>query len=136
MHWQTSTTQSVEDLARELGTLTADLPTLIALPILLNAYVFTSEKGGPRSIPSILGLPEERYRLTGFVRAEECTAVVGQRVLDVLSKRTGAHIQPRRRGGRPLAQNRDYTNITDKLDNHILQVAGRSSPASLLTCVS
>jgi hypothetical protein len=86
---QTSTTHCTEDLARELGTLTADLPTLIALPILLNAYVFTSEKGGPRSIPSILGLPEERYRqecLTGFGRAEECTAAVGQRVLDVLSK--------------------------------------------------
>jgi hypothetical protein len=89
---QTSTTHCAEDLARDLGTLTADLPTLIALPILLNAYVFTGEKGGPRSIPSILGLPEERYRqecLAGFGRAEECTAAVGQRVLDVLSKQPG-----------------------------------------------
>ena len=89
---QTSTTHSTEDLARELGTLTADLPTLISLPILLNAYVFTGDKGGPRSVPSILGLPEERYRrecLTGFGRAEECTAAVGQRVLDVLSNQPG-----------------------------------------------
>lgn len=94
---QTSTTHSTEDLARELGTLTADLPTLIALPILLNAYVFTGEKGGPRSIPSILGLPEERYRqecLTGFGRAEECTAAVGQRVLDVLSNQPGLTSDP------------------------------------------
>ena len=94
---QTSTTHCAEDLARELGTLTAELPTLIALPILLNAYVFTSEKGGPRSIPSILGLPEERYRqecLTGFGRAEECTAAVGQRVLDVLSNQPGLTSDP------------------------------------------
>jgi hypothetical protein len=94
---QTSTTHSTEDLARELGTLTADLPTLIALPILLNAYVFTGEKGDPRSIPSILGIPEERYRqecLTGFGRAEECTAAVGQRVLDVLSNQPGLTSDP------------------------------------------
>ena len=94
---QTSTTHSTEDLARELGILTADLPTLIALPILLNAYVFTGEKGGPRSIPSILGIPEERYRqecLTGFGRAEECTAAVGQRVLDVLSNQSGLTSDP------------------------------------------
>lgn len=94
---QTSTTHSAEDLARELGTLTADLPTLIALPILLNAYVFTGERGGPRSIPSILGLPEERYRrecLTGFGRAEECTAAVGQRVLHVISNQAGLTSDP------------------------------------------
>ena len=94
---QTSTTHSAEDLARELGDLTADLPTLIALPIILNAYVFTGEKGGPRSVPSILGLSEERYRrecLTGFGRAEECTAVVGQRVLDVLSGQPGLSSDP------------------------------------------
>jgi len=94
---QTSTIHCAEDLARELGALTADLPTLIALPILLNAYVFTGEKGGPRSIPSILGLPEERYRqecLAGFGRAEECTAAVGQRVLDVLSNQPGLTSDP------------------------------------------
>jgi hypothetical protein len=94
---QMRTTHSAEALARELGALTADLPTLIALPILLNAYVFTGEKGGPRSVPSVLGLPEERYRrecLAGFGRAEECTAAVGQRVLEVLSNQPGISFDP------------------------------------------
>ncbi len=94
---QTITTRDPPELARELGVLTADLPTLIALPIILNAYVFTGEKGGPRSIPSILGLPEERYRqecLTGFGRAEECTVAVGQRVLHVLSNEPGLSSDP------------------------------------------
>ena len=94
---QVSTIHGTEELAHELGALTADLPTLIALPILLNAYVFTSERGGPRSVASILGLPEERYRvgcLTGFGRAEECTAAVGQRVLDVLTNQPGLSSDP------------------------------------------
>jgi len=94
---QTITTRDPPELARELGVLTADLPTLIALPIILNAYVFIGEKGGPRSIPSILGLPEERYRqecLTGFGRAEECTVAVGQRVLHVLSNEPGLSSDP------------------------------------------
>jgi len=68
-----STIRGTEELAHELGDFTADLPTLIALPILLNAYVFTSERGAPRSFASLLSLPEERYRvgcLTGFGRAE------------------------------------------------------------------
>lgn len=88
---QTITTRDPAELARQLGASSAGLPTLIALPILLNAYVFTDEKGGPRSVPSILGLPEERYRkecLTGFGRAEECTGAVGQRVLHVLSSQS------------------------------------------------
>ena len=94
---QMSTIHGPEELAHELGALTADLPTLIALPIILNAYVFTSERGGPRSVASILGLPEERYRLgclTGFGRAEECTAAVGQRVLDVLKNQPGLSSDP------------------------------------------
>lgn len=94
---QTSNIHSAEELARELGVLTANLPTLITLPILLNAYVFTSERGGPRSVSSILDLPEERYRLaclTGFGRAEECTAAVGQRVLDVLANQPGLSSDP------------------------------------------
>jgi len=68
-----STIRGTEELAHELGALTADLPTQITLPILLNAYEFTSERGAPRSFASILSLPEERYRvgcLTGFGRAE------------------------------------------------------------------
>jgi len=89
---QMSTIHGTEGLAHELGALTADLPRLIALPILLNACVFTSERGGPRSVASSLGLPEERYRvgcLTGFGRASECMAAVGQRVLDVLTNQAG-----------------------------------------------
>jgi hypothetical protein len=94
---QTITTRDPTELSRELGNLTADLPTLIALPIILNTYVFTGENGGPRTIPSILGLPEERYRqecLTGFGRAEECTVAVGQRVLHVLSDESGLSSNP------------------------------------------
>ncbi|KAI9450349.1 hypothetical protein F5148DRAFT_598257 [Russula earlei] len=94
---QRSATNSAEELTRELGALTTDLPTLIALPILLNSFVFTDEKGGPRTVSSILGLPEERYRqecLAGFGRAEECTAAVGQRVLDVLSTQPGLSSDP------------------------------------------
>jgi hypothetical protein len=97
----TNTIHSAGELARELGVLTADLPTLISLPILLNAYVFTSEKGGPRSVASTLGLPEERYRLgclTGFGRAEECTTAVGQRVLDVLTNQPGLSSDPAAEG--------------------------------------
>jgi len=44
-----------------------------------------------------LGLQEERYRLeclTGFGRAEECTAAVGQRVLDVFTNQPGLSSDP------------------------------------------
>jgi len=44
-----------------------------------------------------LGLAEERYRLgclTGCDRAEECTAAVGQRVLDVLTTQAGLSSDP------------------------------------------
>ena len=80
---QMSMIYGTEELAHKLGALNADFPMLIALPILLNAYVFTSERGGPRSVSSMLGLPgpEERYRLgclMGFGRAKGCTVAVGQ----------------------------------------------------------
>ena len=80
---QMSTVFSTEEFAHELGALTADLPMLFALPILLNEYVSTSERGGLRSVGSKLGLPENHYRLgclTGFGRAKKYTAAVGQRV--------------------------------------------------------
>jgi hypothetical protein len=69
-------------LVDELGVLTADLPTLIALPPLLGAY-----GNGGQSVASMLGLSEDEYRkgcLAGFGRAEECGIAVGQRILDVL----------------------------------------------------
>jgi hypothetical protein len=97
----TTTIDSAQELASELGVLTVGLPTLITLPILLNAYVFRSENDGPRSVASILGLPEERYRLgclTGFGRASECTAAVGQRVLDVLTNQPELSSHPAAEG--------------------------------------
>ncbi|KAF9559886.1 hypothetical protein CPC08DRAFT_501915 [Agrocybe pediades] len=63
--------------------LTADIPSLIALPIILRAL------GGPgtSSVATILGISDEEYRkacLSGFSRAEECSIAVAQRVLEVL----------------------------------------------------
>lgn len=100
------------EMENDLDVLTADVPTLIALPIILRAYVWhhlppilplplsTSSNSnapqgpGPATIPertvsSMLGLSEAAYRngcLSGFGREEECTAAVGQRVLDVLKQ--------------------------------------------------
>ena len=115
-----STIHSAEEPANELGALTAGLPTLIALPILLRAYVFTSARGGPRAVASILSLPEERYRLgclTGFGRGEECAAAVGQRVVDVLMNQPGLSSDPAGGGG-DLVQSRDDTDIADNQVNH------------------
>jgi hypothetical protein len=69
----------------ELEILTEELPTLLALPVLLNAY---GSKPG-RSVAQMLGLSEDEYRkgcLSGFGRAEECAAAVGQRVLDIFRR--------------------------------------------------
>ncbi|KAJ7497084.1 hypothetical protein FB451DRAFT_1163116 [Mycena latifolia] len=69
----------------ELEVLTEELPTLLALSVLLNAY---GCKSG-RSVAQMLGLPEDEYRkgcLSGFGRAEECAPAVGQRILDVLRR--------------------------------------------------
>jgi hypothetical protein len=90
-----STIYSTGELAHELGAFTADLLTLIALLVLLNAYAFTLRtRGGPWSVASILGLLRERYRLgclTGFGRAEKSTtAAVGQSVLNVLTNQRGS----------------------------------------------
>ncbi|EMD37584.1 hypothetical protein CERSUDRAFT_83328 [Gelatoporia subvermispora B] len=80
---------SPADLAADLDVLTADLPALVALPVLLRAFVPTHAPadGAERSVAGMVGLPEADYRkgcLGGFGRAEECTAAVGARVLDVL----------------------------------------------------
>lgn len=67
----------------ELERLTADLPTLIALPIVLRGHCPTS-----RTVAEMLGISEDEYRkgcLLGFSRAEECAVAVGQRVLAVLT---------------------------------------------------
>ncbi len=70
------------ELEADLDILTADIPIVIALPLLLRTYL-----PGERSVPVILGMGEDAYRkncLSGFGRAEECGVPVGQRVLDVL----------------------------------------------------
>ncbi|OBZ70828.1 hypothetical protein A0H81_09048 [Grifola frondosa] len=70
------------ELEHDLEALTADLPLLIALPILLRTYC-----AGERHVTAMLGLSEVEYRkgcLGGYGRAEECAVAVGQRVLDVL----------------------------------------------------
>lgn len=73
----------------DLTTLTAELPTLIALPVILRAFLPKLQ-----GVPEILGLSDEEYRkgcLSGFSRAEECAGVVAQRVLYVLRKDPGAN---------------------------------------------
>lgn len=75
-----------EDLDLEL--ITTDLPVLIALPILLGWLGYD----GATVIPAMLGLSETDYRescLAGFGRADECTSVVGERVLEVLRSERG-----------------------------------------------
>ena len=72
-----------EALDNELEVLTEELPTLIALPILLRVYGGT----GAATVAEMLGLSEGEYRkacLAGFGRAEECTIAAGQQVLRVL----------------------------------------------------
>ena len=73
-------------LETELELLTTDLPVLIALPALLQAYVFPPT-ASDRPVSGMLGISEAAYRsgwLSGFGRAEECVVAVGQRVLNVL----------------------------------------------------
>jgi len=72
---------SFPDTARHLGNLTADIPFLIALPVILNAFSDPNSS----SVSTILGISGEDYRkgcLSGFSRAEECADTIGQRVLD------------------------------------------------------
>lgn len=91
--------------AKELEVLTADMPTLVALPVLLQSYVYPSPgqqgqgQGGrnAKTVAGMLGLSQGQYRagcLTGFGRAEECTPAVGERVLDVLKEGMPAGMEP------------------------------------------
>ncbi|TFY66357.1 hypothetical protein EVG20_g4742 [Dentipellis fragilis] len=85
------------DLVKQLGDVTADLPTLVALPVLLNNYVFSDQSVPYRSIASMVGLSVEEYRqgcLTGYGRAEECTAAVGRKVLQSLEKEVVVTVSP------------------------------------------
>lgn len=88
-------------LEDDLTAVTADLPLLAALPVLLRTYIFPAIAVHPalitrapvpgaaaeRSVASMLGLSEEAYRsgcLSGFGRAEDCSVAVGQRVLALM----------------------------------------------------
>ncbi|KZT10684.1 uncharacterized protein LAESUDRAFT_644161 [Laetiporus sulphureus 93-53] len=85
-----SSVSSLAEFEADLEVVTADLPMLIALPVLLRTLLPTTGDGVPireRTVASMLGLSETEYRkgcLSGFGRAEECEVAVGQRVLDVL----------------------------------------------------
>lgn len=80
-------TGTVED--RDLDVLTEELPTLIALPVLLNAP--NVEKGEiNEGVPQLLGMEEQEYRqtcLSSFGREEECAETVSRQLLEVLEER-------------------------------------------------
>ncbi|THH16186.1 hypothetical protein EW146_g4412 [Bondarzewia mesenterica] len=83
--------------AKELEIVTADMFTLIALPVLLHAYVFSGQSPKVCTVASMLGIPEEQYRagcLSKPARAEECTVAVGKRVLGVLGQEGSASSNP------------------------------------------
>ncbi|KAF8160933.1 hypothetical protein B0H34DRAFT_766044 [Crassisporium funariophilum] len=74
---------NADTIARELNDLTAEVPSLIALPVILHAF----GGSGTSSVAAMLGIPEDEYRkgcLSGFGRAEECTVAIAQRAIDVL----------------------------------------------------
>ncbi|KAH7909975.1 hypothetical protein BJ138DRAFT_1114532 [Hygrophoropsis aurantiaca] len=89
--------KSPEQLLEDLDALSADLPTLIALPVLLRGDAFGIETGSPSatSVALLLGIPEVDYRtgcLAGFGRAEECGNIVGQGLLDIAHEHTGVEV--------------------------------------------
>ncbi|KAL6310406.1 hypothetical protein BKA93DRAFT_721688 [Sparassis latifolia] len=95
---------NVIELGRDLDVITTDLPLLIALPVLLRAFVPLPVEGTSEhehSVASLLGFSEEDYRkgcLSGFGRADECAAAVGQRMSDVLRAQgsVGTMVAPER----------------------------------------
>lgn len=84
----------MNDDLQDLEVVTADLPTVIALPILLRMLVrrngsdlLDPEIKPTLGVPALLGIPEAEYRdtcLSGFGRAEECGSTVAKQVLDRL----------------------------------------------------
>ena len=89
------------DLEADLELLTADLPIVISLPVLLRTYLPSPPE---RTVHALLGLSEAEYRkgcLGGFGRAEECGIAVGERVLAVLRgevKGLGAGVEAAQEG--------------------------------------
>jgi len=80
-------TGTVED--SDLEVLTKDLPTLIALPVLLNAS--NVDKGNIKeSVPQMLHMDEREYRQTclpSFGREEECAETVSRQLLEILEEK-------------------------------------------------
>ena len=76
-----------------LDGVTADLPTVIALPVLLRIFggLEDHKEGGDAwDVPALLGMTDKEYRdkcLGGFTRAEECGPLVARNVLSVLLER-------------------------------------------------
>jgi hypothetical protein len=74
----------VDGIVTDLEQLTTELPSLIALPVLLRSY-----GNGAFTVSGILGLPEAEYRsgcLTTFGRADECAGLVCRRVLNSMQQ--------------------------------------------------
>lgn len=76
-----------------LDAVTSDLPTVIALPVLLRIFGRgQDDKGssGTWDVTSLLGVSDREYRdacLGGFGRAEESGPMVARKVVDVLKER-------------------------------------------------
>lgn len=83
--------KTVEEIAGEIHGLTDELPTLIALPVLLRMQHFGSILGPQvHSAAALFNVPEDVYRrdyLAGFGRAEQYGPVVAQRILDEIDAR-------------------------------------------------
>ncbi|KAH7888610.1 hypothetical protein F5I97DRAFT_723940 [Phlebopus sp. FC_14] len=89
--------QCTDEALAGVEALTNDLPTLIALPILLRGHSSAQMSGAMATVASMVNIPEDQYRkrcLSGFGRAEECGPVVGQSVLDALREQPGSDSQP------------------------------------------
>ncbi|KAG0706081.1 hypothetical protein DFH29DRAFT_980572 [Suillus ampliporus] len=83
-----------QEILGEIEKVTANLPTLIALPVLLRGYSgVTFESPSIPPISSIINISEDEYRkscLSGFGRAEQCSRIVSHSVLDFLRTK-GSH---------------------------------------------
>lgn len=76
--------RDIDAWAHKLQILTAELPLLIALPVLLQG---SARGGSVLSVAHLLELSEDEYRaecLFGFGRAEECATPIALQVLDVM----------------------------------------------------
>lgn len=84
-----------EAILEEIERITSDLPTLIALPVLLRSCSgLTNESPSIPPVSSIVNVSEDEYRkncLSGFGRAEQCGSIIGHSVLDFLHVQGGLH---------------------------------------------